>query len=306
MSEGVGETARSRRGCGYWLRLLAVAVVGFVVMGWVGYNVAWVLAMSSPAPSTPCCLTPADLGYAYEDVAFAGGDGNTLRGWYVPGDNGVVIILLHGLSANRASMLSRGELLAQHGYGLLLYDRRANGESEGPWRTFGWADARDVPPAVDFALSREGVRQVGILGFSLGGQVALTGAASDERVAAVVAEEPSFVRTSDVPRQLSLADTYIRFLYWLDLRAISLRTGEPMPPGILEQLPAIAPRPIFYLASGPVEDVGYTMVNYFYENTPGASELWHVPEASHGAIPGLHTPEYERRVVGFFDEAMGD
>lgn len=294
-----------KRGCGYWLRLSSVALVGFILMGWTGYNIAWVASVSSPAPSQPCCLTPGDLGYAYNEVAFEGGDGDTLRGWYVPGDNGVVILMLHGLSANRASMLARGDLLARHGYGLLLYDRRANGQSEGQWRTFGWADVRDVPRAVDLALVQEGVEQVGIHGFSLGGQVALTGAAADERIAAVVAEEPSFVQTGDVPQQQSVEDAYIRFLYWLDLRGISLRTGEPMPPGLLEQLPAIAPRPILYLSSGPEDDAGQQIVAHFQANTPGPSELWQVPEASHGAIPRLRTKEYERRVVGFFDEAMG-
>lgn len=295
---------RSRRG--YWFRLLAVGVVGFIVMGWTGYNIAWVLAMSSPARSTPCCLTPADLGLAYEEVTFEGGDGDRLWGWYVPGENGAVIVLLHGLAANRASMLGRGELLARHDYGLLLYDRRANGESEGRWRTYGWADARDVRAAVDFALAQDGVEQVGILGFSLGGQVALTGAAADERIAAVVAEEPGFVRTSDVPRLTTISDVYIRALYWLDLWGISLRTGEPMPQGLLERLPAIAPRPILYLSSGAADEAGHLIVAHFEEQTPGPSELWHVPEATHGAIPRLRTEAYERRVVDFFDAVLGE
>ena len=299
-----GEGER-KRGCGYWLRLLGVAVVGFVVIGWTGYNVAWVLSMSDPAPSTPCCLTPADVGYAYEDVAFAGADGDTLRGWYVPGDNGAVIILLHGLGSNRASMLARGELLAKHGYGLLLYDRRATGESDGRWRTFGWADARDVPAAVDFALAQAGVEQVGIHGFSLGGQVALAGAAADERIGAVVAEEPGFVRASDIPPLSDVAEKYTAFLYWLDLRGLSVRTGEPMPDGLLERLPALAPRPVFYLSSGPAAEVGHRLVAHFDENTPGPSELWHVPEAGHGAISRLRTEEYEGRTVDFFARAFG-
>ena len=37
-------------------------------------------------------------GVVYEDVAFEGGDGLTIRGWYVPPRNGATIILLH--SAN--------------------------------------------------------------------------------------------------------------------------------------------------------------------------------------------------------------
>lgn len=294
-----------RRDGRYWLRLLGVGVVGFVVMAWVGYNVAWVTSVTQRAPSQPCCLTPSDLGYDFEEVAFAGGDGHMLRGWYVPGDNGIVILLLHGLGTNRAAMLGRGALLAERGYGLLLYDQRAGGQSEGKWRTFGWADVRDVPPAVDFALAQEGVQQVGILGFSLGGQIALRGASADARIAAVVAEEPGFVHTGDVPRMSTLQDSYIRALYWLDLRAVSLRTREPIPEGLLQSLPAIAPRPVLYLAAGEDGSPEYEIVAHFERNTPGPSELWRVPEAAHGEIPELRTEEYVERVVGFLEREVG-
>lgn len=40
------------------------------------------------------------------------------------------------------------------------------------------------------------------------------------------------------------------------------------------------------------------------ENTSGKRELWHVPEVTHGAIPEIRSPEYERRVATFFAEAM--
>lgn len=201
-------------------------------------------------------------------------------------------------------MLARGELLARNGYGLLLYDRRATGESDGRWRTFGWADVRDVPAAVDFALAQEGVEQVSIHGFSLGGQVALRGAAVDERIVAVVAEEPGFVCVSDVPPLSGPMDHYVAFLYWLNFRGIALRTGEPIPDGVLDSLPFIAPRPIQYLSSGPNGEVGHEFVAYYHDNTPVPSELWHVPEATHGGIPGRRTQEYERRIVNFFVDAM--
>jgi alpha-beta hydrolase superfamily lysophospholipase len=291
-----------KRGCAYWLRLAGFGLVSFVVLGFVGYNVAWVLAVTRPVPSTPCCSTPADLGHEFEEVSFAGADGVTLQGWYIPGENGADVILLHGFGGNRAPMLIRAAMLADHSYGVLLYDRRATGESSGEWRTFGWADARDVSAALDYlASSADGeYRGAGVLGFSLGGQIALRAAADDERITAVVAEEPSFARASDIPRSPDLGVKWLTFLYWLDLPGLSLRTGEPMPPGVLHDLPDIAPRPVLYLSSGPEDGSSHWLVAHFYDHTPGPADLWSVPEAKHGAIPEQRPDEYEARIAAFF------
>ncbi|HEY1536613.1 MAG TPA: hypothetical protein VGF76_21475, partial [Polyangiaceae bacterium] len=40
-----------------------------------------------------------------EEISFPGADGETLRGWFVPPKSGAVVILIHGLGGNRASLL---------------------------------------------------------------------------------------------------------------------------------------------------------------------------------------------------------
>ncbi|MGH9176873.1 MAG: hypothetical protein ACRD1H_21065, partial [Vicinamibacterales bacterium] len=77
-----------------------------------------------------CCETPADYGLAYEDVTFRGGDGLSLAGWYIPSSNGAAIIALPGINT-RVGVIRHAAFLAQHGYGVLLFDKRGAGESEG-------------------------------------------------------------------------------------------------------------------------------------------------------------------------------
>ena len=45
-------------------------------------------------------------------------------------------------------------MLARHGYGVLLFDRRGEGESDGEPNAFGWGGDRDVKAAVDFLQAR--------------------------------------------------------------------------------------------------------------------------------------------------------
>ena len=72
-------------------------------------------------------MPAADLGAAYEDVAFETSDGFELKGWYIQSKNGAAVISFPG----RASSQKRAKMLADHGYGVLLFDRRGEGESEG-------------------------------------------------------------------------------------------------------------------------------------------------------------------------------
>ncbi len=57
-------------------------------------------------------------------------DGVTLSGWYIRLQNSAAVILLHGYNANRMDTLNHAELLAHHGYGVLMYDLRGHGERE--------------------------------------------------------------------------------------------------------------------------------------------------------------------------------
>jgi pimeloyl-ACP methyl ester carboxylesterase len=280
-------------------------MVSFLVLGFVAYNVNWVLSMAAPNNRALCCQTPADFGHHFEAVSFNGGDGQTMHGWWIPSNNGSAVIMLHGYASDRTQMLERADIVAREGYGVLLYDQRAHGESEGDYCSFGWADIRDIPAALDFVRQQPGVvgGKIGILGFSQGGQVALRAAADHPEIAAVIAEEPAFVRVSDVPPPSSFGDKWIAFLYRLDLPGISLRTGEPIPPGILDDLPFIGDRPVFYISGGPPEEMSHLLIAHFHQHTANAT-LWNVPEARHGSIPRDRPEEYAERILAFLAENL--
>ena len=116
----------------------AAAAVNFVLMPvGFGYVTTHVLRQSVPE---------AKLGGPYENVSFRTSDGLELHGWYVPSENGAAVIAIPGRSGPRAHT----RMLARHGYGVLLFDRRGEGESEGASNLFGWGGDEDILAAIEF------------------------------------------------------------------------------------------------------------------------------------------------------------
>ncbi len=128
----------------------------------------------------------ADLGAPYEDVSFTTDDGLRLKGWYIESKNGAAVISFPG----RASSQKRAKMLADHGYGVLLFDRRGEGESEGDPNLFGWQGERDVHAAVKFLQGRPDVdpQRIGGIGLSVGGEMMIEAAAESDALAAIVSE----------------------------------------------------------------------------------------------------------------------
>ena len=81
-------------------------------------------------------------------------------------------------------------MLARHGYGVLLFDRRGEGESEGEPNSWGWGGDKDVKAAIDYLQRRPDVDpdRIGGIGLSVGGEMMLETAAETDELAAVVSE----------------------------------------------------------------------------------------------------------------------
>ena len=116
-------------------------------------------------------------------------DGLVLEGWYIPSRNGAAVIAFPG----RASSQDRAKLLARHGYGVLLFDRRGEGESEGDPNLFGWQGDRDIHAAVAYLQGRPDVDpdRIGGIGLSVGGEMMIEAAAESSALKAIVSEGAS-------------------------------------------------------------------------------------------------------------------
>jgi alpha-beta hydrolase superfamily lysophospholipase len=291
----------------YWVRLLSVGLIGGLTLACIGIESIYVVAITRPAPSTIGEPSTHLTESVFQSVTlYNEADDLQLSGWYVPSQNQAAIILLHGFGANRLEMLARAEVLARHGYGVLLYDLRGHGESQGEVRAFGWEDVRDVQTALAFLSERAEVdpERIGILGFSIGGQIALRATAEFGQIKAVIADDPGFVTVADAPPPTNTKQRLMYLVSWIDGQCVSLWTRTPIPPGVTEVVGEITPRPILFIDTGQTE--ARILVRHFYEVAAEPKELWEIPETYHGGQFEARPEEYEERMLSFFDAALFD
>jgi fermentation-respiration switch protein FrsA (DUF1100 family) len=247
---------------------------------------------------------PADeLGFAHEDVSFTTSDGLRLQGWYVPSRNGAAVVDFPGRLGTQAA----ARMLARHGYGVLLFDRRGEGRSQGGGNLLGWGGDKDIVAAVDWLKKRPDVdpRRIGGIGFSVGGELMLEAAAKDPDLAAVVSDGAG-ARQLVETRQALPSRTF-----WPMSPAFGLLNGavavfsDTAPPATLSDVvPRISPRPLLFIwAPDGGNDTEVLTPEYHRVAGPNAS-LWAIPNAKH--IKGIesHPRAYESRVVSFFDDAL--
>ncbi|CAG0944475.1 Quorum-quenching protein AidA [Anaerolineae bacterium] len=308
--DSVKPSRKMRNFIPYALRLIGFTVVSFIIIGgsvllYEDYKVTE--EDIAPAPSQ--VEIPSDLTFRVEEITFTGGDDLKMAGWFVPPRNDATIILLHGYGGNRTGMLWHAEKLIQAGYGVLMYDERASGESAGKNRSYGWQDAPDIGGAIRYLASRAEVnpQRIGIAGCSIGAQIALQGAAHYPGIQAVWADGPSGILSSDYPPPHNWA-TGIAALsnYVLDWM-YTVRLNTPTPAPMTAIIGKIAPRPIMMVAGGtphPHFGAEAARVEYLARHAGANAKVWIIPEAYHCDGPAQRPDEYATRMIGFFDAAF--
>ncbi len=247
-------------------------------------------------PRTDCCDSRPDLGREYEDVEFTTAAGDTLEGWYVPSENGAAIIALHGSFGNRTGMVGQARMLADHGYGVLLFDLSADN-----W-IWGWDAETDVAAAIAYLQTRPDVDpdRIGGLGSSLGAEALLQSAARVEGLRAIVADGAGIRSENEFQQLEDNKDRDQTIPYWLMTNVVELLSGQDAPPALNELTPQIAPCAMLLIASdGRPSEIELNRLFYAAANEP--KELWELENTGHTQGFKKHREEYEARVIAFFD-----
>ena len=230
-------------------------------------------------------------------------DGLDLAGWYVPSKNRAAIVIVHGGGGDRRGARRHAAMLARHGYGVLLYDARGRGESEGSPNAQGWTWQADVDAALDFLSKRKDVDadRIGGLGLSTGADVLLETAAENPRLKAVVLDGSTARSLGDI-RHLKLSDAIPGIPYWAVAYGTVAVLDQSLPGEPLVDLARkIPPKPALFIASN---ELGEPVLNRNYATAYGdPSALWHV-DADHTRGLAERPQAYERRVIAFFDDAL--
>lgn len=275
-----------------------VAVVGAVVAFEVVLPVA--LGYAFTHVGRPVVPSP-NLGAEHEDVAFETEDDLELRGWYVPSRNGAAVIAFPG----RSGPQQHARMLARRGYGVLLFDRRGEGDSEGDPIALGWGMDRDVKAAIAYLRTRPDVEEgrIGGLGLSVGGELMIETAAETGELRAVVSEGAG-IRSVREALEKSGVSKWLAVPQWAVMTAATaLFSNERPPPNLDDLVGRISPRHLFLIYATKGQG-GEELNPTYFESAGEPRELWEITDASHTGGIDARPEEYERRVVAFFDRAL--
>jgi dipeptidyl aminopeptidase/acylaminoacyl peptidase len=248
----------------------------------------------------PGAARPADLP-ALEDVELRTADGLRLKGWWWPSRDGAAVVLVHGLGQTRTGLLAEARLLAAAGYGVLLFDLRAHGESEGASSTWGDQERGDVRAALAHVRARPGVdpARVGLVGFSIGAAAVAEVAGEDPAVAATVLLSPFntlwLAAAYDFRRFGALTQTAALVPFWW--RGVKVEEVRP-----IDAVERILPRPLLIVAGG--QESGQPLFDELFARVAGRAQTWRIPQAGHGGFAEAEPEAYPAALRAFLDRAL--
>ena len=275
---------------------VAAVVVALFVVFPLGYSYVGTHAARPP-------VEDIDLGTAtVEEVQLHTSDGLTLEGSYVPSQNGAAVIVAFG----RKGSQDPARMLARHGYGVLIFDRRGEGESDGDPNPYAWNDGeKDLVAAIEFLKRRPDVEpgRIGGIGLSVGGETFLQTAAHNEDVQAVVAEGATARSVGELVSVPGSQAGPIAINGVITAGTAVFSNANP-PPHLIDLVGQIAPRSMFLIHAPKADPDERRFGNAFYREGGEPKAIWGVPEAGHVGAQDARPREYEQRVTRFFDQAL--
>jgi len=266
---------------------------------------AWRLAQRLVRPKTVGLkfFTPWELGIPYEDVEFMTSDGLKLSGWWLeaPGATRTVVALT-GHYGGRSDALGISAALWRKGMNVLLFDFRGRGTSDPHINTLGYCETLDALAATAFARRMAPGSAVGLIGFSMGGAVAIMAAARDHTIGAVVADSP-FASQRQVLRRHFSKRTRLPAFPFLPLTALFLPYDmDAVEP--IQEVASIAPRALMLIHGelDPITDPRDSDALFAAAGQP--KEMWALPGAGHCDAYFLDRTAYVERVTTFFESHL--
>lgn len=288
---------------------LVIILGGLVFLAAVLISRAWKVAgeLVFPVHRLPT-TTPADHGLAAEAVSFETRDGLTLRGWFIPADHAKgTLVFSHGYAGDCSPDLIYVPFFNQAGYNVLLFDYRGHGISDGDFTSLVHYERGDLVDGIEFLRGR-GIERVALIGFSMGGAIALATAPLCPNVVAVVSD-CTFSELASIIRNAALRRGFPRGAAWVLGWLIELLASVRLHANLFSADPIhtiarISPRPIFIMHGEADTAIPVSEAHRLFHAAREPKELWVVPGAGHRQIEELHPQEYRRRVIEFFDRAF--
>lgn len=250
--------------------------------------------------------TPSDLGLEYKEIAFQTEDNVNLKGWWMDKGDEKTLICLHGYTASRwyeVYMKPLLNILKDKHYNILYFDLRAHGRSGGDRTSFGVREHLDLKASLDWLeRNHEGsCKKIGLIGYSMGGVVAIKGLVSDGRVDCAVADSPPMDMDKTSMRSLNYFAGIPEGFYHLVKPVVRLLFG--IETFDMYRYMNRIDKPLLLIAGENDPIVRFSEVRKFYQGGKDCVKLWKT-EGEHVRTIQIDLKGYEEKVISFFEEHL--
>jgi dipeptidyl aminopeptidase/acylaminoacyl peptidase len=237
-------------------------------------------------------------GIDFREIELVTEDHVRLSAWYTPPQNGAVILVAHGYGDKRTEPYYA--LFASHGYGVLAWDFRAHGNSEGEFSSLGYYEVLDAKAALDFALAQPGVEHAGAWGGSMGAVTMIRASAQYPEIEALVADSPfaTLEEEMDLRVPFPAMRWLIRFFAERE-SGVSVSSVRPV-----DDIVRISPRPVFLIQGMGDGMVPLDSAERLYDAAGEPRQLWTEKDVPHLNMYAFYKTRYAKRVIKFFDEYL--
>jgi len=201
-------------------------------------------------------------------------------------------------------------MMHKHGYGVLITSVRAHDYSEGEDITLGIYEMSDMEAWYQYLISRNDINpnQIGILGNSYGGMLAIQYASQNENIKAVVANcafsSMQDTVTTSVKHFTGLPEfPFVPLIVFWAEQNTGIKIEEI---DTTQYISLISPRPVLLMQGGADTVISPSSGQILYDAAKEPKELWFDAELGHTAFDKERAEEYERRVVEFFNQYLLD
>jgi fermentation-respiration switch protein FrsA (DUF1100 family) len=244
--------------------------------------------------------TPADIGLAYEDVYFPGGNDRRLHGWFLPatGHARATVLFLHGNAENISTHIGSVYWLPERGFNVLIFDYQGYGQSEGEPSIAGALD--DVEAALGFLVQhgQHDGKPVVVFGQSLGGALAIHAvvhSAYRTHIRGLIVDS-AFADYRLIARE-KLAGFWLTWpLQW----PLSLIINDDYSP--LSVVGEVAPIPLLIMHGDRDQVIPVHHAWVLYEQAHEPKSIWIFPDGSHGRA--LNNAAARNRLVSYMNELL--
>lgn len=265
--------------------------------------------LTGPAPTAVSTLSTGFPAEAVQISIMAAAQGNgadttsaerSVHGWLARGvRGGGMVLLVHSIRSNRVEMLGRARFLNRIGYGTLLIDLQAHGETPGDRITFGARESEDVEASLAFLRNNFPSEKIAAIGVSLGA-AAIVLARPGVRLDAVILESmhPTIKEAAENRLRLHLGDAgpaLSPLLLSLLSRRLDISPAALNPISRIGELDA----PLLLISGTDDRHTKVAETERLFDAARQPKEMWIVPGGGHFNMHAYAGREYEDRISGF-------